>query len=165
MAHANSIKIWTILITRRLSGILHTLTIVNQYGYKQGISTLGAYKKLQNTYEVEGGHASITNGPLQSMRRNNPNPTMDNTIQKGLPLETITHIREGRRHTTLCTKYQGKYGKPEINNISVSQWSEISAILFIIYLDGVMEDYTAINQQAKIHTSEIIQRDLHTGEK
>ena len=75
---------------------------------------------------------------------------METLYKKGLPLETIARIREGHRHTTICAKYQGKYGKPEINNVGVFQGSVISALLFIIYLDDMMEDYTAMNRQAKI---------------
>ena len=42
-------------------------------------------------------------------------------------------------------KSHNQYGPPVINNIGVYQGSAISALLFIIYLGDMMEDYDAVN--------------------
>jgi len=47
--------------------------------------------------------------------------------------------------TTLMTKINNRYGPPGNNNVGVFQVSEISALLFVIYLDGMMEDYQTLN--------------------
>ena len=43
------------------------------------------------------------------------------------------------------------------------QGSAISALMFIIYLDDMMEDYEALNRLAKLPTRQTIQRDPNTG--
>ena len=59
----------------------------------------------------------------------------------------IRHIRRGHQGTRLAPKYRGSYGEAKENNIGVSQGSEISALLFIIYLDDMMEDLAALNRR------------------
>ena len=42
-------------------------------------------------------------------------------------------------------------GNMEIkNNLGAAKGSAVSALLFTIYLDGVMEDYHALNQKAQL---------------
>jgi len=65
--------------------------------------------------------------------------------KKGAPVEQIPNIRRGRQSTQHVEKHRGQYGEPVKNNVGVSQWSEISAIRFVIYLDDMMEDYAAMN--------------------
>jgi len=48
------------------------------------------------------------------------------------------------------TKRQWGIWRTEKNNAAVSQGSAIGAILFIIYLDDMMEAYTALNKNNKI---------------
>ena len=60
--------------------------------------------------------------------------------KKGLRLETIVQIRQGHQNTQLCAKNQGKYGPLAKNNVGVFQGSALSAPLYIIYLDDVMQD-------------------------
>ena len=77
--------------------------------------------------------------------------------KKELPIEMITHIRRGHKNTALAPQLKNKYGKPTENNVGVYQGSAISAILFIIYQDDMMEGYDALNRAAKIplkHTEE-----------
>ena len=47
-------------------------------------------------------------------------------------------------------KQKGTYGTPGNNNIGVFRGSAISALLFIIYLDDMMEDYEALNIHKRI---------------
>ena len=44
----------------------------------------------------------------------------------------------------------GGYGTPVNNNVGVFQGETLSALLFIIYLDGVMQDYQSLNEKARI---------------
>ena len=57
----------------------------------------------------------------------------------------ILHLRRGHIQTTLQAKYNKTYGEKTENNIGVFQGSAISALLFIIYLQDMMEDFEAIN--------------------
>merc|ERR1712112_55555 len=65
--------------------------------------------------------------------------------KKGLPLETSLQIRQCRKETALCAKHQGRYGRLQRGSVGVSQDSALSALLFIIYLDGMMQDNQAID--------------------
>ena len=76
--------------------------------------------------------------------------------QKGIPEETIRHIRRRHTVTKLAPKYKGKYGKINENNIGVFQGSSISALLFIIYLDDMMDDLEALNRRTN-HAIRILQ--------
>ena len=58
-------------------------------------------------------------------------------------------IRRGHIGTRLSPKYKGRYGKLN-GNIGVSQGSAISALLFIIYLDDMMEDMEALNRRTNL---------------
>ena len=69
---------------------------------------------------------------------------------KGVPGEMIRHIGRGHQGTRLAPKYRGRYGEAKGNNIGVSQRSAISALLFIIYLDDMMEDLAALNRSTKL---------------
>ena len=59
----------------------------------------------------------------------------------------------------LRAKRHGEYGEASKNNVGVFQGSAISALMFIIYLDDMMEDYEAINRQAKLISRQQIIRD------
>ena len=65
----------------------------------------------------------------------------------GLPIQLIKHIRQGNQNTVLRCKDNRTYGAPIQNNVGVFQGSALSAILFIIYLDDMVQDYQARNDQ------------------
>ena len=50
----------------------------------------------------------------------------------------------------LAPKYRGRYGDADGGNIVVTQGSAISALLFIIYLDDMVEDLAALNRRTKL---------------
>ena len=77
----------------------------------------------------------------------------------GIPIQTILHIRRGHTNTTLQSKYNKQYGGEINNNIGVSQGSAASALLFIIYLQDMMDDFHALNYLHKIPYRETKQRD------
>ena len=70
--------------------------------------------------------------------------------KKGVPEEMIRHIRRGHRGTRLAPKYRGRYGEAKGNNIGVFYGSAIAALLFIIYLDDMMEDLAALNRGTEL---------------
>ena len=74
---------------------------------------------------------------------------MDNAIQKGVPEEMISRIRRGHQGARLAPKSRGRYGESKENNIGVPHGSSISALLFIIYLDDMMDDLAALNRRTK----------------
>merc|ERR1712112_266649 len=74
-----------------------------------------------------------------------------------------SHIRKGNRNTSLRAKHQEKYGEENQNNVGVFQGSAISALMFIIYLDDMMEDFEAMNHKTKLTTRQQILRDPTTG--
>jgi len=157
-------KIWPILIARRLSKILHLLTGTNQYGYKQGLSTIDALYKVENYIQESNKDAQIIlMGLTKAFGTINRTQLWTTLYKKGLLLENITQIRTGRQQTMLRAKHQGTYGPRQLNNKGVFQGSAISALLFIIYLDDMMEDYKEINYQAKLPTRMVMQRVPETG--
>ena len=52
-------KIWSGLITRKRTKIMHILTSNNQYGYKEGISTTDAIIKVDQHIEQADGKAKV----------------------------------------------------------------------------------------------------------
>ena len=78
-------------------------------------------------------------------------PLMWTTLyRKGIPIDMIKQIWRGHQNTQLLSKSHNQYGPPVLNNIGVFQGSAISALLFIIYLDDMMEDYDALNANKQI---------------
>ena len=63
----------------------------------------------------------------------------------------------------ICAKHQCNYGEESKNNVGVFQGSAISALMFIIYLDDMMEDYEAMNHKAKLTARQQIIRGPNTG--
>ena len=68
----------------------------------------------------------------------------------GLPIQMITHIKNGHQNTTLKSKDNGKYGKAIKNNVGVFQGATISPLLFDIYLEDMNQDYQALNDLYKL---------------
>ena len=59
----------------------------------------------------------------------------------GLPREWIREIRAGHTNNTLRPKIQGQLGGKIKNDKGVFQGSPLSALLFIIYQNEMMEEY------------------------
>ena len=152
-------KIWSQLIAKKLSKILHTLTKKQQYGYKTHLSTSGAIIKLESYLEKETKNTHIIlTGLTKAFGKVNRTLLWTTLYKKGLPWEMITHIRSGHQNTTLRPKIKNKYGNATQNNVGVFQWSAISALLFIIYQDDMMEDYESLNQEAHIPVKHATER-------
>ena len=82
---------------------------------------------------------------------------MDNLVQKRTTDRNDTPHKTRPPGRTTHGGHNGKYGKLITNNAGVFQGPSISALLFAIYLDGVMEDYMALTNKIQIpliHTKE-----------
>ena len=76
---------------------------------------------------------------------------MDISLYKlGPPGTMIKHIRQGHQNTILRCKDGGQYGHQVKNNVGVFQRSAPSALLFIIYLEDMTQDYTALNDRSQL---------------
>ena len=98
--------------------------------------------------QIRQEHTNRPDGSNKSIRQSKSNNIADNSLQKGPPIDMITHIRRGHQNTTLIPKTKGEYGQATTTNFGVSQGSAISALLFIIYHDDMKEDYQALNYKA-----------------
>jgi len=107
---------------------------------------MGEIQKIEHfIQESDKGPQILLMGPSKAFDTINRTQLWTTLYKKGLPLEMITMIRQGHQNTTLYAKHQGAYGKQVTNNVGVFQRSEISALLFIIYLEAMVEDYRAMN--------------------
>ena len=154
----NIYKIWSQLLTKRLSEIIHTITSTQQYGYITSLSTADAIMKLEAhlTKTTPETHIVLT-GLTKAFEKVNRTLLWTTLYKKEIPIEMITRIRRGNKNTTLVPRLKNKYGKPTENNVGVFQGSAISAILPIIYQNDAMEDCDALNRASKIpikHTEE-----------
>ena len=71
----------------------------------------------------------------------------------GIPIKAIQKIAQGRQNTTPRCKEMGTYGEPIKNNVGggdLFQRAALRAMLFIIYLDDMMEDYQSLNDKEGI---------------
>ena len=111
-------KIWSGLITRKLTKIMHIITRNNQYGRKEGISTTDAIIKVDQYIEQADNKAKVLlMGLSKAFDTINRTLLWATLYKKGLPEETIRHIRRGHQWAKLAPKYRGRYGDVKENNI------------------------------------------------
>ena len=75
----------------------------------------------------------------------------------------MLQITQGHRNAQLSVNIEEHAGRNLKNNVAAPQWSSISAIMFIIYLDGAMEGYGALNYKGEIPERQCAQIDPTTG--
>ena len=151
MHNANNIRNLFRTHRKKLTKITHILTSNNQYGYKEGVSKSDAVINVEQYIKQAENKAKILLMDLsKAFDAINRTLLWTTLYKKGLPEETINHIRRGHTGTRLAPKYKGRYGKLNGNNIGVFQGSEISALLFIIYLDDMMEGLEALNRRTNL---------------
>ena len=154
-------KIWLKLQTNRLSRILHFVTFNTQFGYKSGLSTIDAIIKLEQSIREGIENMAIILMDIAKAFGDVNRVLLWATLYKcGIPITAIQHIRGGLPKTILRHKENRTYGTPITNNVGVFQGSAISALLFIIYLDDVMQDYQAMNDNAQLPRRPTIQPSL-----
>ena len=144
-------KIWPKLQTNRVARILHLLTSTNQFGYKNGLSTIDAIVKIEHPLQAGTQSAKIILIDLAKAFDCVNRSTLWATLYKaGLPTQVIKNIRQGHQGTKLQCKDTGTYGKPIQNNVGVFKGSALSALLFIIYLDDMMQGRQSLNDQMQL---------------
>ena len=117
-------------IARKLTKISHILTRNNRYGYKEGISTIGAIIKVEQYIEQEERKDKVLlMGPSEAFGTINRAMLWETLYKKGTPGEMIGRIGRGQQGTRMASEYNGGYGESHGNNIGVSRGSPISALL------------------------------------
>ena len=140
------------MIARKLTKIIHILTRNDQYGYKEGISTIAAIIKIDQYI----GHAN-RDAEILLMGLSNAFGAINRTLlwatvyKKVYMGEMIKRIQRGHRGAQRAPKYEGEYGELRgSNNIGVFQGSAVSALLFIIYMGDMMGDYGSMRRRSKL---------------
>ena len=145
---------------------MHIITRNNQYGRKEGISTTDAIIKVDQYIEQADNKAKVLlMGLSKAFDTINRTLLWATLYKKGLPEETIRHIRSGHQGAKLASKYRGMYGEAKGENIGVFQGSAISAPILIIYLDDMTEDLAALNRRTKLPVGIIPDRPHERNEK
>jgi len=145
MPNANNIQNMAQLLTHRLTKTIHAITINNASPNRRCNTKIEPKIERQtpNTHlllvDLTNAFGKVNSAKLRAT-----------LYKKGIPIETISHIRRGHPNKTIKPKRKGTYGKQE-NNVGASQGSAISALVFIIYLDDMMEAYEALNIQKQMH--------------
>ena len=118
MHNASIYKLCPGLMARRLAKIAHVLTRSNQFGYKEGISTIDAIRKIAR-YIVHANRdaGALRMGLSKAFDTINRAPLWMTLRKKGLRIEKIKHRRRGHQETQLSPKYAGKYGEQSENDI------------------------------------------------
>ena len=78
--------------------------------------------------------------------------------KKCLPVHMFQQIAHGHQNTIRRCKEMGTYGTPVRNNIGIFRGEALSAILFIIYLDGVEKDYHSLGDKAGLPRRSAVQQ-------
>ena len=68
----------------------------------------------------------------------------------GLPTQEIQNIGQGRRITKLQRNDAGTYGGPIRSKVGASQGYALSALLFKIYLEDMIQDHQSLNGQMQL---------------
>ena len=111
-------EIWEGLITRTLIKIAHILSRNIQFGYKEGISTIGAIIKIGQYIERANRDADILMmGRPKAFGAINKTLLWTTLYKKGIPVEMIIRIRRGHQRTKLAPKYKWGYGGLSWSNI------------------------------------------------
>ena len=151
MPNANNIQNMGQTTNNRLAKIIHLMTTSTQYGYKSGLSTIGAIIKLEHAIQTGPDSANIVlMGLSKAFGSVNRRILWETLYKTGLPIPTIKHIMHGHQSTTPRCNDNGTYGTPVINNVGVFQGSALSALLFIIYLEDMMQDYQAMRDYLQL---------------
>ena len=139
-------KIWAKIVTNRLACILPLATKITQFGYKKRTSTIDALRKIQDFLDTKSKEGLLVLLDLsKAFDTINRKLLWTALYRKGLPVQLIQTLRKGHENTKLRVKNCGNLGDHIKNNVGVFQGSPLSALLFIIYLDDMMDDFEALN--------------------
>ena len=153
-------KIWATVITNRISPIMNLLTKDNQCAYKAKRSTADAiYYIKQNLIQNRiRGHISFDLS--KAFDRIDRNKLWWILYEKGVPIKLIEIIIKGHTDNTLAGKLNGELSNEIENDKGVFQGSPISALLYIIFADGIMDEYKNELKQLKIPKIKILLKNL-----
>ena len=130
----------------------HLLTGRNQFGYKKGASEMDAVQNRTIHTRRRTRSPNTSHGLIQSIWGDKQNTTMDNAIQERASARNDNHDQAGTpKHNPMC-KTPMRIRETGGNPCRFSQRSATSALLFIVYLDDMMEDHTSLNHKAQLHT-------------
>ena len=140
-----SYKILSIIICQRINPIMNILTRETQTAYKNNRSTLDIISiidKFTKDASKSKEYKSITLLDLsKAFDRMNRQKLLTVLAEKGLPINMIKIIEIMHRNTQLRPKQNNKLGSSIENNTGCFQGSPLSALVFIIYADEMMEKY------------------------
>ena len=134
-------KIWATIMTNKLKPYMNLLTCEMQHGYKINKSATDIIFHIKRNIIKNNINGQILLDLSKAFGRIDRTKLWDILYEKGLPIELIDLIKKGHTGNYLCSKINNQYTKLIKNNIGVFQGSPLSACLFIIYADYVMNEY------------------------
>ena len=158
-------KIWATILTNRLSPILNLLTNDNQCAYKAKRSTYDAIYYIKKNFSKNLIDGHIAFDLSKAFDRIDRNKLWWTLYRKGLPIRLINFIINGHSDNTLSGRHNGNIGKAVNNDKGVFQGSPISALLYIIFADGIMEEYKEELKNSNTDKIKIISKNLHAEYK
>ena len=136
------------------------LTNEFQYAYKVGRSTIDVLSLLNNQIKNDGTENLILFDLSKAFDTINREILWAVLYEQGLPINLIRIIKLGNKGTCLRAKNNGKVGNKTENNKGVFQGSPLSAFLFIIYDERMMQDYVNnLNNDTRANMNETTIRD------
>ena len=143
-------KIISIALTKRISPIMNILTRETQTAYKQSRSTQDVLNHIKEIIGYKYPEMSITLMDLtKAFGKTNRKLMYTKLIEKGLPIELIRLIAKTHENTKIMAREKNKLSEKQVTNKGVFQGSPLSALLFIIYTDSMMERYEEVWQKKK----------------
>ena len=141
-----SYKILSVIVCTRLNPIMNILTKETQTAYKNNRSTydiISIIEKYTKEYKCkQNSYKSITLIDLsKAFDRMNRQKMLTILAEKGLPAELIRIIHIMHKNTKLQPKQSNRLGQKIYNNNGCFQGSPLSALVFVIYADEMMNRY------------------------
>ena len=135
-------KIWAIVITNRISPLMNHITSEMQTAYKKGRSTLDVLALVNNHMNKDDNASLILIDLSKAFDRINRKVLWTTLYESGIPINFINNIRAGHMNNALRPKVNGEQGTRQSNNTGVSKGSPLSALLFIISAERMMQSYS-----------------------
>ena len=133
---------------------MNLLTKETQTAYKQGRSTIDILSVVQNLLKNNNTQMLILIDLSKAFDSINRDILWTVLYEKGIPWDMVKQLRMGHIGNKLRPKYKGNKGTYMYNNKGVSQGSPISAMLFIIYFDSLIENMKT-NSPHKLQTNDL----------
>ena len=126
---------------------MNLLTKDNQCAYKAKRSTTDAIYYIKQNFIQNKIIGHISFDLSKAFDRIDRNKLWWILYEKGMPIKLIDIIIKGHTDNTLVGKLNGLFSNEINNDKGVFQGSPISALLYIILADGIMDEYkTELNK-------------------